>query len=362
MNKGLNIFDEFSNAFLFRKRPVYLIHFVTERCNARCPHCFVDFKDDKGELSLGEIERISSTTGNCLRNVALTGGEPFIRDDLFEIANIWYSNSTARTISITTNGSMPDRIENFCRQAQKRDIPTFFLFSYDFIGEKHSEYRRLKDLHINVMKSYEIVQKHSPKMNAMLQLTVSENNADSAEDTYNFMKKELGIKNINCSLVRGEGIDRASDFIREKVGNVYERLQMQINKDFDEGVLKGYTNCSLTTKILNAKNKILWKSVIKDFRDRKYVSPCRAGSLLGIIYSRGDIYPCEMLNESFGNLRDYNYDFLKCWNAEKALKMRNYIKDSKCRCTYECAWLINILSTLQYYPKLIYNAIGNELR
>lgn len=176
------------------------------------------------------------------------------------------------------------------------------------------------------------------------------------------MKKELGVKNINCSIVRGEGIDKASDFVREKVGNVYERLQTQINRDFDEGILKGYTNCSLTTKILNAKNKILWKYVLKDFRERKYVSPCRAGSLLGIIYSRGEIYPCEMLKEGFGSLRDSDYDFLKCWNAEKALKMRNYIKNSKCHCTYECAWLLNILSTLQYYPKLIYNAIGNELR
>ena len=233
LKKNLCLFNEFFNAFLFRKNPVYLIQFVTERCNARCPHCFVDFKDKSGELSLEQIEKLASTSGNCLRNVALTGGEPFLREDLFEIADIWYQNSTAQTISITTNGSMPDRIEDFCKKASQKNIPVFFLFSYDFIGEKHSEYRRLKDLHINVMKSYEIVKKYSPKMSAMLQLTVSENNADSAFETYNYMKNELGVKNINCSIVRGSNIDNAPENVREKVGRAYEKLQSQIDKDFD---------------------------------------------------------------------------------------------------------------------------------
>lgn len=362
LKKDLYFFNEFCNAFLLRKNPVYLIHFVTERCNARCPHCFVDFKDKNGELTLEQIERIASTSGKCLRNVALTGGEPFLREDLFEIANIWYKNSTAQTVSITTNGSMPDKIEDFCQKISKKNIPVFFLFSYDFIGEKHSEYRRLKDLHINVMTSYELVKKFYPNMNAMLQLTVSENNADCAFETYNYMKNELGVKNINCSIVRGENIDKAPDDVRKKVGNVYEKLQSQIDKDFDLKKLNGYTDGSLTSAILNAKNKILWKYVLKDFRERKYFSPCRAGELLGIIYSKGDIFPCEMLNKSFGNLADFDYNFLKCWTSEKAINVKKLIRSHKCHCTYECAWLLNILSNVSYYPNLLYYVIKNNLR
>lgn len=362
MKKKLRLFNEFLNAFCFRREPVYLIHFVTERCNARCPHCFVDFKDGKGELSLEQIEKIAQTSGNCLRNVALTGGEPFIREDLFEIANIWFSNSTTQTISITTNGSMPEKIESFCEKAAAKNIPVFFLFSYDFIGEKHSEYRRLNDLHLNVLKSYEIVQKFSPKMNAMFQLTVSENNADSALETYDYMKNVLGIKNINCSLVRGKNIDNAQFEVRKKVGNVYEKLQSQINDDFDSRKLIGYTNRSLTSTVLNAKNKMLWKYVLKDFRERKYISPCRAGELLGIIYSKGDIFPCEMLDTKFGNLKDFDYDFLKCWNSETSSEVRKMIKNTHCHCTYECVWLLNLLSTLQYYPELMYNILKNGLR
>ena len=87
--KDWNFLFNLYNAFISHKQPVSLIQFVTERCNARCPHCFVDLKTQENELSLEQIEKISKTTGSALRNIALTGGEPFIRDDLFEIANIW---------------------------------------------------------------------------------------------------------------------------------------------------------------------------------------------------------------------------------------------------------------------------------
>ena len=200
MKKKLYLFNEFLNAFLYRKNPVYLIQFVTERCNARCTHCFIDFKKEKKEISIDKIEKLASASGNCLRNVALTGGEPFLRKDLFEIADIWFLNSTAKTISITTNGSMPERIEEFCQKISKRDIHVFFLFSYDFIAEKHSEYRSLKDLHLNVLESHKIIRKYSPKIQSIFQLTVNENNYECAINTYNYMKNNLGIDNINCSI------------------------------------------------------------------------------------------------------------------------------------------------------------------
>ena len=120
---------EIVNALILHKYPVSLIQFVTEKCNAKCPHCFVDFSKMKHELTLEAIEKIALTSGNCLRNIALTGGEPFIREDLFEIADIWYKNSKTRTISITTNGSMPDRIEKFALKASKLNIQTIKGFT-----------------------------------------------------------------------------------------------------------------------------------------------------------------------------------------------------------------------------------------
>ena len=148
------ILPNICNALITKQEPVSLTHFVTKKCNARCPHCFIDFDNNYEELNLENIEKIASSSGNCLANVALTGGEPFIRNDLFEIANIWYKNSTTKSIFIPTNGSMPDRLEKFLIQANKNNLPVSFCFSYDFIGEQHSEYRKIKDLHLKILESY----------------------------------------------------------------------------------------------------------------------------------------------------------------------------------------------------------------
>ena len=45
------------NVFVSRRTPISLVHFVTERCNARCAHCFIDFDNQprhEGTLDLEE--------------------------------------------------------------------------------------------------------------------------------------------------------------------------------------------------------------------------------------------------------------------------------------------------------------------
>ena len=68
-----------NNIYFKKKTPVSLIHFLTNRCNARCSFCFIDFESPetfKGELSLNEIDKMTRNMGNTLLNVNFTGGEP----------------------------------------------------------------------------------------------------------------------------------------------------------------------------------------------------------------------------------------------------------------------------------------------
>ncbi len=348
------------NAIISHKYPLSLAHFVTQRCNARCPHCFVDFKSAEHELNLEQIEKIANSTGKCLRNVALTGGEPFIRDDFFEIANIWFKNTTIRSIVVTTNGSMPDKIESFCKQAKKEQLPISFFLSYDFIGEKHSEYRRLKDLHINVLESNKIIQNY--KFNSTLNITVSSNNYESAFETYEYMRDTIKAQNINCTMVRGENADCLNDEIREKLAEVYKKIQTQKDRDFDNCLVKGFNDNSLTSTLINAKNKLLWKYILETFTEKKYISPCSAGSLFGIIYHDGSVFPCELRNNQIGKLQDYDYNFMKLWQTKTAIGLRKEILCSKCYCSDECSWLVSIFSSPRYYTELSYHILKNIMR
>ncbi len=360
MKKKWNYFYNLLNALVLHSNPVSITHFVTESCNARCPHCFVDFKNIENEITLEQIEKIASTSGAALRNVSLTGGEPFLRNDFFEIADIWYKNSTAQSIAVCTNGSMPDRIEDFCKRADKENLPISFFFSYDYIGEKHSEYRHLKNLHENVLKSYEIVHKYYPKFNGTFNLTVTPDNFDSAFETYLYIRDNLNIQNINCTLVRGNAVKMLDANVKQGIAQSYQKIHSAMDKDFEFGKIEGFSDKSLTSVLLNAKNKMLWKYVLKTFNENKYISPCTAGSLFGVIYSRGDVFPCELLSSKIGNLADFDYDYSKCWHSQNAKKICNCVKNSKCFCTFECSWLLNIFSSPRYYFELL-SCIINDI-
>ena len=60
------------NILFNRKEPISLVHFVTNRCNARCSFCFIDFDNPntfKGELSLKEIDLLTKNLGKSLLNL-----------------------------------------------------------------------------------------------------------------------------------------------------------------------------------------------------------------------------------------------------------------------------------------------------
>jgi hypothetical protein len=59
-----------------------------------------------------------------------------------------------------------------------------------------------------------------------------------------------------------------------------------------------------------------------------------------------------MLNESFGNIRQYGYDVGRVMRSEKALKIIDAIRAKQCYCTHECYSMTNILFNPKLYPAL----------
>ena len=139
------------NLYFKRNEPVSVVHFLTNRCNARCSFCFIDFDNPEtfaGELSVPEIEKLTKSLGNSLLNVNFTGGEPFARKEINEIANLYIKNTTIQSIYITTNASLPDRILNFTNDiiSKNKDIELTIQISIDSIPEKHNQIRKIKNL------------------------------------------------------------------------------------------------------------------------------------------------------------------------------------------------------------------------
>jgi radical SAM protein with 4Fe4S-binding SPASM domain len=80
---------------------------LTSRCNLRCAHCYLDAgtRDRGDELSFEEGKRLIDALKEAgTRTLILSGGEPLLRDDLFDLA--WYGTRKGLHMALGTNGTL----------------------------------------------------------------------------------------------------------------------------------------------------------------------------------------------------------------------------------------------------------------
>lgn len=82
---------------------------VNSACNLHCLGCysFVENRNDKKELNLNEWEQIvQQLIENGVRNIVISGGEPFLRSDLKEICKA-INKYEGVNLEVITNGTLP---------------------------------------------------------------------------------------------------------------------------------------------------------------------------------------------------------------------------------------------------------------
>jgi MoaA/NifB/PqqE/SkfB family radical SAM enzyme len=119
--------------------PAWCTYLVTFRCNARCGMCDSWRMKPGTELTPADVARVFAKLGR-LDVVRLSGGEPFLREDMLDIAEAVARASRPQVIHVTTNGSLPDRVEEFARRfsAPRR---LAFMVSFDGHRSEHDASR-----------------------------------------------------------------------------------------------------------------------------------------------------------------------------------------------------------------------------
>ncbi|MBO8182841.1 MAG: radical SAM protein [Archaeoglobus sp.] len=89
-----------------RKRLAVVVLNLTARCNLRCVHCYANAgKGLENELRTEEIEKLIDELAKMRVPVLLfSGGEPLLREDIFEIAS--YASKKGVRCSLSTNGTL----------------------------------------------------------------------------------------------------------------------------------------------------------------------------------------------------------------------------------------------------------------
>lgn len=335
--------------------PVYLIHFVTSKCNAKCSFCFYweELNQAKNELTLEEIEKITRNFDNDLYHVILTGGEPFLRKDLADIAIAYHKNAGTKKIAMVTTGFLTQKILSDVKKIFDAcpKLSISLSLSLNGLYEDMENVTKLKDNFNKFLETYrglvEIKKAHE-NLGIFTLTTHSGLNQEKLNEIYTFVKNEMPEAVYTMNLVRGNPKDVSSkDIDISKYDEVTERMK----KD------RKFNDHSPAARLAAAKNLLRNDIITKTFKENKYSTPCYAASLSGVMYEEGDIFCCELLDKKIGNIRDVNYEIKKLWNSKKADEVRDFIRDTNCFCTHECFYTTNVMFNPKFYPKLVKEAV-----
>ena len=344
-----------ANLAVFKNYPSSLVHFVTERCNARCPHCFIDFDSQTKEMSLDHIRIVARSVASTLANINITGGEPFLRTDLTQIACCYLNEASVSSIYINSNGSMPDRVGSFLSETQssRRGRNVVLSFSIDHFKEEHDANRGIDGLFDKALASYQLACSDKNGAIGNIGICVSQWNYQQVLDVYKHLRDNHGVRSFTATLVRDEGAFKLDPNIQNDVFSSYCKLTDAIQKDMSSGRTDGYDKSSLAGRLLNKKNTIAYEGIRRTVTEDCFLLPCRAASVFGVIRSDGEVHPCEILNSPLGHLRDFDWDLLRLWRGAQARDVARRIQATKCHCTYECAWTFNILCDLRSQIRML---------
>ncbi len=196
--------DKIDRAQKYRRADNYFIrsiHWsVTGRCNLRCRHCYMSaphykYKDMSTKECLKVIDQMDMAGVTA---VSVTGGEPFVRDDIWTIMEAFSQKSIAVS-QIYTNGML--LTEQTAQRFQRMGLRPGFVISFDGV-DGHDWLRAKKGAGEKVTSVIKMLKEHG--FPVMIETAVYDGNIDCLPQTYELLKS-LGVDYWKTSLIYEAG-------------------------------------------------------------------------------------------------------------------------------------------------------------
>ena len=168
---------------------------VTGACNARCRHCFVDGPcETENGLSTENARTLIDQMAQCgVMQVELTGGEPLLRPDFWQLVDRLCEKDIYLS-QIYTNGFFVD--EAFLLELEKRHVQPRLCFSFDGVDGWHDWMRGVEGAEEKTLKAMKLCIEKGFQVYAGMCL--HKGNAAVLPDTVKRLAA-LGVKGLNIS-------------------------------------------------------------------------------------------------------------------------------------------------------------------
>lgn len=338
------------------KTPPYLKLFVTNNCNAKCLHCFYwkRIKEKKSEMTVDEYNSLSSQLG-FLEKISLTGGEPFLRDDLASIAEIFYRNNHCKTIGINSNGICSDKIfvtiEKILKTCPKANLG--LCLGIDGLGKVHDMARGTENAFRQLTETCNglaRIKKKFSRLHLSLNFTLTNKNIQEFIPLYEFSKKNfLDYWPFGFSVLLPKDFDNNAIAGRPQDASLSQPDLIDIKNL--SGMIQGDFRKSGIIDLKYLMEKTYFKHTLQIMHKNKQLTKCLVGDLCSVVDELGNVYFCEFL-KNIGNVK--NKSFRDIWSSSEAVSQRNEIMSGKCFCYSPYFQNLNLKYQL-LNPKILYN-------
>lgn len=288
---------------------------VTYRCNARCTMCsrYKAPSRPEEEITLDTIRKLPP-----MYFTNITGGEPFLREDLKDIVRELRKKS--RRIVISTNGFFTDRIIDLCREFPDVGI----RISIEGLEETNNAIRGLEDGFNRGLTTLKELKKLG-MTDIGFGMTVQDRNAADLVPLY-ALSDELGMEFATAAV--------HNSFYFVETNNIIHDRPM-VAAHFEE----------LINELLKSKSPKKWfrayfnHGLINYIYSQKRLLPCDMSFDTFFIDPYGDVMPCNGTGEKLvmGNLNRQSWEEL--WHSADAEAVRKKVR----RCDRNC-WMIGSVS------------------
>ena len=266
---------------------------LTYRCNERCVHCYLDH-EDHGEMTTVEIkDLLDQMAAAGVFFLILSGGEIFLRKDLFEIVE--YARKLLFSVKLKTNAVM-------IRKAKAERIAALAVESvqislYSHKPEVHDEITKLPGSFRRTLEGARLLKASGVKVS--FANVLMKHNADDYPEVQALASK-LGVEyNVDATIT--PMMDGNRSILDLNIDA--ERLR----EVFHDSTLVG-----------NAEEFCAPPAGPLDEKDAFDTLPCSAGHTACYVSPYGDVYPCVQFPLPSGNVRQTR--FLDIWQNSPQLK------------------------------------------
>jgi len=253
-----------------------------------------------------------------LRFANITGGEPFLREDIEEFVKIL--KKKAKRIVISTNGYFTERIIEVAKKFPDVGI----RISIEGLPESNDDLRKLKGGFEKGLRTLLALHRCGLK-DIGFGITLSDRNILDLMELYE-MAKMMDLEFATAAV--------HNSYYFHKLDNKIVRIE-EFNRELDK----------LIKDMLRSPRPKNWFRAYFNYGLKNYVNggkrllPCKAGTNLFFVDPLGELRPCNGMEVSMGNLKEK--EFGKLWESETA----NEIRRKVARCEKNC-WMIGSVAPI----------------